>query len=98
MEFNKEKVGRYVPSKRLLRELGQAVLARADEGIFLDTPHDRPDDYNQYVQDLMQKGCYWPVILGSHKSHPAGFPLIEEADHLARRRLLDDLHAVPLSQ
>src|SRR5690606_19788124 len=54
------------------------------ENILLDSNFNRPEDYDAVVTDMVRRGDYWPIILGTHKSHPAGFPLIEEAAYLQK--------------
>lgn len=73
-----------VPTKETFHRLGRVAISRFQENVLLETPRDHPPGFEEKVQELMKEGRYWPVILGTHKSHPAGFPLIEEADYLAR--------------
>lgn len=54
----------------------------AVESILTGTPIDRPVGYDIQIIDLIHSGTNWPVILGSHKAHPAGFPPMEEAEYL----------------
>lgn len=84
MEVQGEKLRLPLPTKRQLHEFGRIAIAHFQENILLETPRDHPPDFEKEVQDFMKEGRYWPVLLGTHKSHPAGFPLIEEADYLAR--------------
>jgi hypothetical protein len=66
------------------RKMAEKVFSLLfQEYVLLETPRNHPADFEKKVQGLMREGNYWPVILGTHKAHPAGFPLIEEADYLA---------------
>lgn len=83
MERSGDKFNQWFPSKRRMQEFGRLAIAQFQENILLETPRDHPEDFEENVRDYMKKGRYWPVILGTHKSHPAGFPLIEEAAYIA---------------
>jgi hypothetical protein len=84
MESRGEKLRLPLPGRRRLQEFGRIAISYVQENVLLETPRDHPPDFEEKVQGLIREGRYWPVILGTHKSHPAGFPLIEEADYLAQ--------------
>ncbi len=67
-----------------MRELGRLAAPFVQENVLLDTPRNHPADFEKKTREYMREGSYWPVLLGTHKSHPAGFPLIEEAEYIAR--------------
>ncbi len=84
METRGEKLRLSLPGRRRLQEFGRIAVSHFQENILLETPRDHPPDFEEKVEDLIKGGRYWPVVMGTHKSHPAGFPLIEEADYLAQ--------------
>lgn len=66
-----------------MRDIGRWAISHVQRNIILGTPFDHPPGFEEKVRDMMQEGTYWPVVLGTHKSHPAGFPPIEEAEYIA---------------
>lgn len=58
------------------------LIASVQENILLDTPINRPPHYAEVILEYMSQGNFWPIIAGTHKAHPAGFPPIEEAAYI----------------
>lgn len=67
---------------RYKRDMGRKAVAYFQENILLETPRDHPEYFEEKLHEYAATGEYWPIILGTHKAHPAGFPLIEEAKYI----------------
>lgn len=64
------------------------IRTRTQETVLMGTPIDRPNGYEPVIQTLMSQrqedgtSRFWPIFIGSHKAHPAGFPLMEESSYV----------------
>ncbi len=81
LSFSREK---YPDLEPRLHSMGQRVLEFCAEGVLLETPFDYPPDFEEMVKDRVREGNYCFVMAGSHKAQPAGLPLVELSNKLAR--------------
>lgn len=58
------------------------VIVLRGEALVLNNPRNHPAYYESMVREIMATGKYWPVVLGTHNSHAAGFPALEEAKYV----------------
>ncbi len=64
------------------------IQTKTQETVLMGTPIDRPNGYEPLIQTFMSQrnedgtSRFWPIFIGSHKAHPAGFPLMEEAAYV----------------
>jgi len=68
--------------RRFIRYLQRQAYALRMESVVLNTPVNRPLYYEREIEEIMGDGEHWPVVLGNHNSHPAGFPNMEEATYI----------------
>lgn len=69
-------------SEKSRRNLWRRFIASRQEAVVLNNPINRPPYYKSLIQSIMKDGEHWPLVLGTHKSHPAGFPAMEEAKNI----------------
>lgn len=62
-----------------IKRVERSLYSMRRETVVLNSPRNRPPYYEDYVRNIMKDGKHFPVILGTHKSHPGGFPPMEEA-------------------
>lgn len=75
-------VGKHGPFGGLRKTLERRVTAFRGETVVLNTPRNHPPYYKDVVERALSTGEYWPVILGTHNSHVAAFPALEEAEYI----------------
>jgi len=65
--------------KGWLRKTERSLFSIRRETVVLNSPRNHPPYYEDYVRNVMRDGRHFPIVLGTHKSHPGGFPPMEEA-------------------
>lgn len=65
--------------KDVITSIKRHILASRQESVVLGSPRNHPPYYNHMVEKYMRTGEFSPLFLGTHKSHPGGFPPMEEA-------------------
>lgn len=68
--------------RNLKKAAERQIVALRGEALVLNNPRNHPAYYESMVTEIMATGNYWPVILGTHNSHAAGFPALEEAKYV----------------
>ncbi|KKR24535.1 MAG: hypothetical protein A3C27_01930 [Candidatus Levybacteria bacterium RIFCSPHIGHO2_02_FULL_39_36] len=65
--------------KSRLKSAERYIFSLRREPVILHSPRNHPPYYGDYVRNIMRDGRHFPIVLGTHKSHPGGFPPMEEA-------------------
>lgn len=69
-------------SEKSRKNIWRRFAASRQEAVVLKNPINHPVYYADKVQEIMRDGKHWPILLGTHKSHPGGFPAMEEAKNI----------------